>query len=100
MVVLWFWTALQPEGSRDLSMKSLHVLPMSEWVPPTNPSFLPQSKDMHLRIGGNRKMDITTTTTNDDGADNNNNNNNVGRESNYGYLETCVPKSINQGQGS
>lgn len=46
-------------------------------------------------------MDITTTTTNDDDdADNNNNNNNVGRESNYGYLETCIPKSINQGQGS
>lgn len=51
---------------------------MSEWVLPTNPSFLPQSKDMHLSIGGNRKMDInTTTTTNDDDADNNTNN--VGR---------------------
>ena len=56
-MVAW-WLALLPQSnkfpgldlSRGLSVWSLHVLPVLVWVFSGYPSFLPQSKDMDVRL--------------------------------------------------
>jgi len=61
------WLALLPHSSRDpgfdsrlgsLSVWSLHILPVSAWV---SSGFLPQSKDVQVRLISRAKLPISVT---------------------------------------
>ena len=57
--------ASQRQGPRfnsqlgSLSVRSLHVLPVSAWVSPECSGFLPQSKAVRVRLIGNAKLSIS-----------------------------------------
>ena len=61
-----WWLALLPHSkkvpgsnpSRGLSVWSLHVLPVLAWVSSGYSGFLPQSKDMHVRLIGDSKLPV------------------------------------------
>ena len=44
--------------SKDFSVWNLHVLPMLAWVSSEYSGFLPQSKDMHVRLIGGSNLPI------------------------------------------
>merc|ERR1712035_272647 len=47
-----------PRLGQGLSVRSLHVLPVPAWVLSGYSGFLPQSKDMHVRLIGNSKLSV------------------------------------------
>merc|ERR1712035_232177 len=47
-----------PRLGQGLSVRSLHVLPVSAWVLSGFSGFLPQSKDMHVRLIGDSKLPV------------------------------------------
>merc|ERR1712035_185044 len=60
------WLALPPHSKKvagsiltwGLSVWSLHVLPVPAWVLSGYSGFLPQSKDMHVRLIGDSKLSV------------------------------------------
>ena len=63
--MVW-WSALLPHSKkvaglnhgRGLSVWSLHVLPVLAWVSSGYSGFLPQSKNMHVRLIGGSKLPV------------------------------------------
>ena len=62
------WLALLPHSARELgfnsgleslSVWSLHVLPVSAWVSSGCSGFLPQSKDVQVRLIGHVKLTLS-----------------------------------------
>lgn len=54
------WLALFPNIKKVLGLNlwNLHVLPRSVWVLSGHSDFLPQNKDMHVRLIGNSKFPV------------------------------------------
>ena len=66
------WLALLPHSARDpssipslgsLSVWSLYILPMSAWVSSGCSGFLPQSKDVRVRLIGHAKLTLSVRGT-------------------------------------
>ena len=64
-------STLLPHSARDpgsipagsLSVRSLHVLPVSAWVSSGCSGFLPQSKDVRVRWIGHAKLPLSVRGT-------------------------------------